>query len=127
MNGISGSTTARGRRGEELAAQALQAHNYTIVERNWRDAGGELDLIARDGEYWVFVEVKSRQGDDFGTPEQAVNPEKQRRLLDAARRYLARHDLHDVSWRVDVVAIELAPSGLVQRLTIYRDAVRADG
>jgi len=116
------STVERGRWGEDLAAQALTAHGCEIVERNWHCPAGEIDLVARDAEVWVFVEVKLRQGDAFG-----VNSTKQARLLACAQHYLAEHDLVDVAWRVDVVAIELVASGKVQRLDIYRDAVRADG
>lgn len=121
------STTERGRWGEDLAAHALSAHGCEIVERNWRCPEGEVDLVVRDAQVWAFVEVKLRQGDSFGTPEEAVTSAKQARLLDCAGYYLAAHDLEDVAWRVDVVAIELAASGKVQRLDIYRDAVRAGG
>lgn len=121
------STTERGRRGEALAEQALRAHGYEIIERNWRCPVGEIDLVARDGEVIVFVEVKLRGSDAFGTPEEAVTEAKQTRLLQAGAAYLAEHGLDDVPCRIDVVAIELAPSGKVQRLSIHRDAVRADG
>ena len=121
------STVERGRWGEDLAAQALTVHGCDIVERNWHCPSGEIDLVARDADVWVFVEVKLRQGDAFGTPEEAVNSTKQARLLACAQHYLAEHGLDDVAWRVDVIAIELAASGKVQRLDIYRDAVRADG
>lgn len=121
------STTERGRQGEEIAAYALKAHGYKIVERNWRCPAGEIDLVAWDGETIVFVEVKLRGGSAFGSPEEAVNEAKQARLLQAGAVYLAGHSLDDVPCRIDVVAIELAPSGKVQRLSIHRDAVRADG
>jgi putative endonuclease len=121
------SSTEIGRQGEEIAAQALEAHGYALVERNWRCPAGEVDIVARDGETWVFVEVKLRQGEDFGSPEEAVTGAKQERLLQAALVYLAEHDLRDVAWRVDVVAISLASDGKVRRLALYKDAVRADG
>ena len=121
------STTERGRRGEDLAVQALEAHGYVVIDRNWRCAAGEIDLVARDSETWVFVEVKSRQGEDFGAPEEAVTAAKQGRLLQASLAYLVGHGLGDVQWRIDVVALVLSPSGRVKRLSIYRDAVRADG
>ncbi len=121
------STTERGRQGEEIAAYALKAHGYEIVERNWRCPAGEIDLVARDGEVVVFVEVKLRGSGAFGSPEEAVNEAKRARLLQAGAVYLAEHGLDDVPCRIDVVAIELAPSGKVQRLSIHRDAVRAHG
>ncbi len=120
------STTERGRQGEIIAEQALRAHGYEIVERNWRCPVGEIDLVTRDGEVMVFVEVKLRTSDAFGSPEEAVTEAKQARLLRAGAVYLAEHGLDNVPCRIDVVAIELAPSGRVQRLSIHRDAVRAD-
>lgn len=119
-------TVDRGKHGEDLAAAALSVHSYRVVERNWRCQGGEIDLVAQEEETCVFVEVKLRQGQAFGTPEEAVTPAKQDRLLRAAEAYLAEHDLTDVGWRIDVVAIELASSGRVERLALHRDAVRAD-
>jgi putative endonuclease len=120
-------TVERGKQGEDLAAVALTAYSYQVVERNWRCQSGEIDLVAREEETWVFVEVKLRQGQAFGTPEEAVTPAKQERVLRAAEAYLAEHELTNVSWRIDVVAIELASSGRVKRLSLHRDAVRADG
>jgi putative endonuclease len=121
------STSERGHWGEEIAVHALEARQYVIVERNWRCRAGEIDIVARDGETWVFIEVKLRQGEAHGLPEEAVTPSKQSRLLQAAEMYLDAHDLHDVPSRIDVVAISLGPSGKVHRLALYQDAVRADG
>ena len=120
-------TTELGRRGEEIASQALESQGYQVVEKNWRCRTGEIDIVARDGEYWVFVEVKLRSSDAFGTPEEAVTVAKQKRLLNTGMMYLAEHGLDEVEWRIDVVAITLADSGKVHRLTIYQDAVRIDG
>lgn len=119
------SSRESGQWGEDLAAQALERCGYLIVERNWRCQAGEIDLVARDGEAWVFVEVKLRSGRSYGAPEEAITERKQARLLRSAQLYLAENDLPDPAWRVDVVAIELAPSGKVKRLSLYRDAVRA--
>ncbi len=119
-------TTELGRWGEGLASQALEAHGYRLVEKNWQCQTGEIDIVACDGECWVFVEVKVRSSDTFGTPEEAVTVTKQRRLLNTGMMYLVEHELEDVAWRIDVVAIELADSGKVRRLTIYQDAVRSN-
>ncbi len=121
------SAVERGSWGEDLAICALEAHHYVVVGRNWRCRAGEIDIVARDGETWVFVEVKLRQGESHGLPEEAVTPSKQNRLLQAVEMYFDAHNLHDVPSRIDVVAISLGPSGKVRRLTIYQDAVRADG
>ncbi|MBN1121528.1 MAG: YraN family protein [Anaerolineae bacterium] len=116
-----------GQYGEALAAQALQSYGYAIINRNWRCPAGEVDIIARDGDVWVFVEVKLRRGRGAGSPEEAVSARKQQRLLQVAQAYLAELELDDVRWRVDVIAIELSDDDLVWRLDHYRDAVCSDG
>ncbi len=116
-----------GQHGEALAAQAIRAHGYEIVERNWRCAAGEIDIVARDGSVWVFVEVKTRGGEGYGDPEEAVTVRKKARLIEAGLAYLACHGLDNVPCRIDVVALNMAPGGKVKSLAIYRDAVRADG
>ena len=104
-----------GWRGEDLAQRYLQCHGMTVVARNWRQEGGdvELDLVAwefsRGEGTLVFIEVKARQTADFGTPDRAVDEEKQRRLLRAARSYarIAR-----VPWektRFDIVSVVFGP------------------
>jgi putative endonuclease len=124
---VSGGTSARGRRGETLAARELERRGYTIVERNWRCEAGEIDLVAREGEVWAFVEVKLRGGKGYGLPEEAITRRKRDRLLNAALMYLAERDLIDPIWRIDVVAIVTDRGGGVERFTLYRDAVRFDG
>lgn len=91
--------------------------------RNYRCRTGEIDLVARDGEVLVFVEVKARRGRTFGSPEEAVNLGKQRRLRRLAACYLAEHRITDgQAVRFDVVAVEIAPTGRVERVELLRDA-----
>jgi len=116
------SATARGRHAEELAAHALEVLGYEIITRNWRCPVGEIDLITWQGSDLVFVEVKARSGASFGAPEEAVTAAKQSHLIQAAQAYLAEKDL-DVDWRIDVVAVLLAPSGKVERLDLFQNAV----
>ena len=78
------SRKALGRLGEELVARALAARGYRIRERNWRCPAGELDIVAEDGDVLAFVEVKTRRGREFGTPEEAVTPAKQAKLVELA-------------------------------------------
>jgi putative endonuclease len=120
-------TVEDGQYGEALASQALEAYGYTVVERNWRCTSGEVDIIARDGDTWVFVEVKLRRGREAGSPEEAVSEGKQQRLLQVALAYLSGLELEDVQWRIDVIAVELAGDDSVWRLDHYRDAVCSDG
>ena len=97
--------------GESLAAAHLEAHGLSIVERNFRTRYGEVDLIADDSGTVVFVEVKTRRGSAFGTPEEAVTLRKRRRLVKVAVAYLQSHDLADRDWRVDVVGVMLRRNG----------------
>lgn len=94
-----------GAEGERRAADALLAAGYEIVARNARADRGELDLICRDGDAWVFVEVRTRRGDRYGTGLESVTPAKQSRLLRAARAWMMREGIEDVDWRFDVVAV----------------------
>jgi putative endonuclease len=119
------STSTIGRRGEDLAEQALRTHGYQIIARNWRCDAGEIDIIAQDGEEWVFVEVKLRRSDAYGSPEESVTGKKQSRLLQSGALYMQQIDQSDAHWRIDVVAIEMSPVGKVKRIEIHRDAVRA--
>lgn len=112
-----------GQWGENVAAVHLEAAGYQIVERNWRCRGGEIDLVARDGEAMVFVEVKTRRGRDFGAPEEALTPHKARKLLELGQQYMVDHDLDDIDWRIDLVAVELDDRGLMLRCDHIPNAV----
>ena len=96
---------AFGQAGEDRAAAWYRAHGYAVLVRNWRCREGELDLVVQRGRLLVFVEVKARRTDRFGTPAEAVTPTKQRRLRALARRYLEDTDLRPGGLRFDVVSI----------------------
>jgi putative endonuclease len=100
---------ATGRRGEDLAQRYLQQRGYTVVARNYRTRSGdaEVDLIARDGEALVFVEVKSRHSSEFGAPDRAVDREKWRHIVRAAREYTRRADFPWNRVRFDLVNVIL--------------------
>ncbi|HEX8042127.1 YraN family protein [Candidatus Deferrimicrobium sp.] len=98
---------AQGDAAEERACRHLEGSGMTIVERNFRTPGGEIDIVARKGDVLVFVEVRSREAPDFGTPEESVTPAKRHRVVGAARHYLSK--VPPSSWRearFDVIAIE---------------------
>jgi putative endonuclease len=97
-----------GKYGEDLACDELERRGYNVVTRRYRTSHGELDIVCRDGEYLVFVEVKARQSGSFGDPEEAVTLQKQQRLVWMATDYLARHRLEDVPCRFDVVGVNTA-------------------
>lgn len=96
-----------GKTGEGLAVDFLKSRRYRIIERNFRCRGGEVDIIARSGETIVFVEVKTRSSEAFGTPAQSVTLFKQRQIARAAQVWLAANRLQDQPARFDVVAILL--------------------
>jgi len=115
-----------GARGESLAATYLQQQGYVILARNWRASRlGEIDIVAREEDCLVLVEVKTRRSRDYGLPEESVTPAKQARLLSLAQAYLAEEvGDQDVNWRIDVVAVEISPRGKVQRMELFRNAVQ---
>ncbi|MDZ4178910.1 MAG: YraN family protein [Coriobacteriia bacterium] len=94
-----------GQRGEDAASAYLERVGMSIVERNWRDKAGEIDVVALDGETLVFVEVKTRRSASAGTPEESVSPTKQKRLTRLARIYVDRAGLTECEIRFDVIAI----------------------
>jgi putative endonuclease len=99
-----------GRRGEQLAERHLLARGYRLVERNWRCRQGEIDLVVRDGDALVFVEVKTRSGVAFGHPFEAITPQKLARLRRLAVEWCAVHPGERGRIRIDAVAV-LAPRG----------------
>jgi putative endonuclease len=99
------SKQALGREGERLAELFLKKKGYRLVERNYRCRGGEVDLILLDRKVVVFVEVKTRTDEVFGSPLEAVEPRKQRRMILAAQLYLHQKSLHERDARFDVVGI----------------------
>lgn len=94
-----------GKEGERIAERFLQQKGYRLVEKNYRCSGGELDLIVLDRRVIVFVEVKTRTGSGFGTPFEAVESRKQRRMIHAAQVFLAAKGLQQRDARFDVVGI----------------------
>ena len=100
-----------GARGEKLAAQHLRRQGFKILYRNFRGrTGGEIDLVCRDRDTLVFVEVKTRTRDDFGRPLEAVNRQKERRISSGALAWLRLLGDPDIFFRFDVVEVLIAPS-----------------
>ncbi len=93
-----------GRIGESVARTFLEQKGWQILECNWRWRRAEIDLIAKDGDTLVFVEVKTRSTDLFGQPELAITPRKERLLADAASAYMEQCG-HDWAVRFDVISV----------------------
>lgn len=101
--------------GEQLAGRVLVDSGYTILERNWRCRHGEIDLVARDGDALVIVEVKTRRGVTFGDPVEAVTFDKMLRLRRLAVAWLEEHPGSGASAiRIDVIGVLLRPGGPAQ-------------
>ena len=115
-----------GRRGEDAAAAWYEAGGYVVVDRNWRCAQGELDLVATgvDGGVVVFCEVKTRASGTFGSPFEAVTPAKQRRVRMVAARWLRRAGRGAARYahvRFDVAAVTATPGGALE-VEVLEDA-----
>ena len=116
--------TAVGASGERIAALLLERAGCRIVARNWRVRGGELDIVALDGETLVCVEVRVRTGSAHGSAAESVSGVKTTRLLRAVAAYLDAHPEHaDRLVRIDVVAITLDRAGRVVETLHFRDAI----
>ena len=97
----------RGKKGENFACDFLRDIGYKIIHRNWRCRWGEIDIIAKDGETLVFVEVKTAKSDKFGSPLDWVDGRKQEHLTKSALQYLMDEVGEDVPVRFDVIAVHL--------------------
>ncbi len=102
------STRNIGNQGEELACKYLKKQGYKILERNYQIRGGEIDIIAKDGEYLVFIEVKTRYSHQYGLPVEAMTPWKIKFLLKTARFYLQKINWGSGPYRLDFVGIDFA-------------------
>jgi putative endonuclease len=96
-----------GKTGEDLACRELETRGYVILARRYRQRGGEIDIIARDGATLVFVEVKTRDGHEFGDAAEAVTAWKRRRMAHVALDYMSRHHISECPCRFDVVSIHV--------------------
>lgn len=109
---------ATGRLAEELAADALRKKGFQILERNFANRFGEIDIIAKDKDILVFVEVKSKMGAEFGLPEEMINRNKLQKVKNMALIYM-KGQLKPC--RIDVVAVVLSLEGNLIRLTHYEN------
>lgn len=107
-----------GKAGEDLAASYLAANGYNILVRNWRCSQGELDIVARQGETLVFIEVKARRSARCGTPAEAVNYYKQQRLRTLALSFINATGHSATAYRFDVVALDLREN----KISLIKDA-----
>ena len=109
-----------GKWGEDTAAEYLTQQGYAIMARNVRTPYGEIDIIAKQTDVIIFVEVKTRTSNTMGLPEEAITPRKREHMLAAAEHYAAEHEIDH--WQIDVVAIEGKP-GSKPAITYFENAI----
>jgi len=117
-----------GRRGERYAARGLRRRGYRIVARNYRTGLGEMDIVAREADTLVFVEVKTRRSTDVIPAEDSVGVQKQRHIHRVAQQYLRENGLpDDTDCRADVVSVTLPRRWWARpRIEVFRDAFQVD-
>jgi putative endonuclease len=113
------------RSGEQAAVGFLRANGYKIIARNYKNKFGEIDIIAREKDTWVFVEVKARRSESFGPPEAAVDKFKQGQISRAALMFLKENKLLEEKARFDVVSLRY--TGQLPRINLIKNAFELDG
>ena len=112
-----------GKLGEKLAREFLEKRGYHTLETGFRCQSGEIDIVAQEKDYLVFVEVRTRSNLKFGTPEESINRRKKQKLIATSMNYINSHRDLPASWRIDVVAIEITSRGKVKRLDLIENAI----
>lgn len=96
-----------GDKGEKIACRELKKRGYKILKKNYRNKLGEIDIVAKDGDVLVFIEVKTRSSDEYGTAAEAVDVSKQKRIRKIAASFLLQYKVENVPCRFDVVCINM--------------------
>jgi putative endonuclease len=115
-----------GKLGEKVARKFLKKRGYRIRETGFRCPHGEIDIVAQQKDYLVFVEVRTKSSLDFGTPEESITQAKKKKLIASALTYISTHQKLPSSWRIDVVAIELDDKGKTKRIELIENAIEQD-
>ncbi|MBI5789482.1 MAG: YraN family protein [Candidatus Schekmanbacteria bacterium] len=111
-----------GKLGETFALAWLKNNGYQVLQTNYHCRWGEIDLIAQSGSVLVFVEVKTRCGNGFGTPQAAVTISKQKKMSQTALTYLNEHQITNQDCRFDVIAVLLSNNGSLRKIELISDA-----
>jgi putative endonuclease len=112
-----------GNMGEQLALNFLKKKGFRILETNYRCPQGEIDIIARQKECLVFIEVRTKANSAFGSPEESITMTKKRHLVMATNHYLQEQAKLPASWRIDVVAVEIEADNKIKRIELIENAV----
>jgi len=109
--------------GEKLAKDFLRKKGYHILETNYRCPEGEIDIVARQKDFLVFIEVRTKTSLEFGSPEESITPAKMARLRATASHFRQTHDNLPPFWRIDMVAVELDQKKKLSRIELIENAV----
>jgi len=112
-----------GKLGEKAAQKFLKKRGYRIRETGFRCRHGEIDIIAKQKDCLVFVEVRTKSNLDFGTPEESITQAKRKKLIASALTYTTAHQDIPSLWRIDVVAVELDDRGRAKRIELIENAI----
>jgi putative endonuclease len=121
---VSKRNIALGRWGEKIAHDYLVGRGYKVIERNFRTEFGEIDLITERDGVTVFVEVKTRSGEQYGNPEEAITPEKTLHMVESAQAFIQNSSGLIKEWRIDVIAIRRGSSEQSPEITHFENAVQ---
>jgi len=110
-----------GKWGEEAVAAYLAGRGYEVIARNARTPYGEIDIVAKQADIMIFVEVKTRTSNKMGLPEDSVNLRKQAHMIACAEHYAAENAINH--WQIDVVAVE-GKAGLEPKITHFENAIQ---
>ncbi len=114
-------TTQTGKKGEDLACRYLEELGYKILERNFRIRGGEIDIVAKDGEFLVYVEVKTRYSYQYGLPEESITSWKIRALQKSALFYNQKINWEDKGYRLDFVSVDFAEDNKNPKIKLIKN------
>lgn len=113
-----------GKLGEKIAREFLEKKNYQIIAQNYKNYFGEMDLIARCGNFFIFIEVKTRLKNTFGPPEESINRQKQKKLIRISNQYLLENKIEEENYRIDCLAIEIDKIKKCATVRHIKDAVK---
>jgi putative endonuclease len=111
-----------GKLGEDIAEKYISKQGYTIMQRNFRTKIGEIDIVAKDGKYIVFIEVKARRSISYGYPREAVDKNKQLKIREVASIYLMKNKKYDSQVRFDVVEVMLDTKNDLKSIVLLKNA-----
>lgn len=107
--------------GEKLACEFLKKSGFKILEKNYRIRGGEIDIVCKDKDYLVFVEVKTRYSHEFGLPSEAITPFKIKALLKTALFYIQKINWGDKGYRIDLVSVDFSDNPENPKIELIKD------